>query len=280
MNPALPKRGWDISWRKSWVNRIENKFKELKKAKKKAFIAFITAGYPNLNITGKLVIELERSGVDIIELGVPFSDPMADGPVIQEASCEALKKNVRLIDILKLVKQMRNRVNIPLILMTYYNPIFSLGDDKFLKLAKDCGVDGVIIPDLPPEEGRDFIRKANKSGLNNICFISPTTSVERVKFIASIARGFIYYVSLTGVTGARKALASDLKENIRRIKRYTNKPVCVGFGVSSRKQVERVSKIADGVIVGSAIVAKIKENINNPYLVKRVGRFVEGLKGR
>jgi tryptophan synthase alpha chain len=261
------------------MNRIEKKFKELNNARQKAFIAFITAGYPNLEITEKLVIEFERSGVDIIELGVPFSDPMADGPIIQEASCAALKKNIRLIDILNLVKKLRRRVNIPILLMSYYNPIFSLGDNKFISLAIASGVDGVIIPDLPADEGKDFILKANKSGLNNICFISPTTSLKRIKLISTLARGFIYYVSLTGVTGARKALASNLKQNIKIIKRYTNKSVCVGFGVSSRKQVSEAGKIADGVIVGSAIVAKIKENINNPFLVKRVGEFVRELMG-
>jgi tryptophan synthase alpha chain len=262
------------------MNRIEKKFKELKKSKQKAFIAFITAGYPSLNITEKLVVEFERSGVDIIELGVPFSDPMADGPIIQEASCEALKKNIRLVDILSLVKKLRKRVNIPIILMTYYNPIFSLGDNKFISMAVESGVDGVIIPDLPADEGKDFILKANKSGLNNICFISPTTSLRRIKFISALARGFIYYVSLAGVTGIRKAIASNLKQNIKRIKRYTDKPLCVGFGVSSSEQVREVGRIADGVIVGSAIVAKIRENINNPSLVKRVSEFVRGLKGR
>lgn len=262
------------------MNRIEKKFKELRKSNQKAFIAFVTAGYPSLSITEKLVKEFERSGVDIIELGVPFSDPMADGPIIQEASCEALKKNIRLIDILSSVKKLRKSVNIPIILMTYYNPIFALGDDKFIKIAVDSGVDGVIVPDLPADEGKDFIRKANKSGLNNICLISPTTSPKRVKLISVLARGFIYYVSLAGVTGIRKSLASNLKQNIKTIKRYTDKPVCVGFGVSSRKQVKDIGEIADGVIVGSAIVAKIKENINSPSLVKRVSGFVKGLNGR
>ncbi len=267
------------------MNRIEKKFKELKKAKQKAFVAFITAGYPSLNITGKLVMEFDKSGVDIIELGVPFSDPMADGPVIQEASQEALKKNTHLIDILNLVKRVRKNVNCPLLLMTYYNPIFCFGDDKFIKRAVQSGVDGVIIPDLPPEEGRDFIRKADKSGLNNICFVSPTTSIKRIKFISRIAKGFIYYVSLTGVTGMRTNLPKDLEKNIARIKKHACLagrqaliPLCVGFGVSNRIQVKEVGKIADGVIVGSAIVGKIKENINNPCLVKRVSKFVQGLK--
>jgi tryptophan synthase alpha chain len=259
------------------MNRIGKKFQELKKNKQKAFIAFITAGYPSLNITEKLVIELERSGVDIIELGVPFSDPMADGPIIQEASCEALKKNIRLVDILISVRKLRKSVNIPILLMTYYNPIFSLGDNKFIKMAVESGVDGVIIPDLPADEGKDFIRKASKSGLNNICFISPTTSLKRIKFISALAKGFIYYVSLTGVTGIRRNLGSNLKQNIKRIKQYTDKPVCVGFGISSSKQVRDAGRIADGVIVGSVIVAKIKENINNPSLAKRVGEFVQGL---
>lgn len=262
------------------MNRIDLKFKELKINKEKAFIAFITAGYPNLSITEKLIREFDKSGVDIIELGVPFSDPMADGLVIQEASSAALKKNTRLIDILNLVKKVRKDVFIPILLMTYYNPIFCFGDDKFIKRALNSGVDGVIIPDLPAEEGRDFMRKANKSGLNNICFISPTTSLKRIKFILKIAKGFIYYVSLTGVTGIRKNLASSLRQNIKTIKRYTDKPVCAGFGVSSRKQAKEVGEIADGVIVGSAIVSKIKENIDNPDLVKRVSKFVQGLKIR
>lgn len=262
------------------MNRIGKKFQELKKSREKAFIAFITAGYPDLNTTGKLVKEFEKSGVDIIELGVPFSDPMADGPVIQEASCAALKKNIRLIDILNLVKKIRKEVSIPLLLMTYYNPIFSLGDDRFLEMAKASGVDGVIIPDLPFDEGKDFIRKANKSGLNNISFISPTTSIGRIKAISSQAKGFIYYVSLTGVTGVKKALASDLSKNIKCIKRYTDKPVCVGFGVSNRKQVVSAGKAADGVIVGSAIVAKISANLHSPSLVKRVSKFVRQLNGR
>ncbi len=262
------------------MTRIEKKFKELKKRGGKAFIAFITAGYPSLNVTEKLILELERSGTDIIELGVPFSDPMADGPVIQEASREALKKNTRLVDILKSVKRIRSKTDIPIALMTYYNPVFSLGDDRFLKIARDSGVDGVIIPDLPADEGRNFIHKANKAGLNSICFISPTTSAGRIKVITSLAKGFIYYVSLKGVTGARKRLPSDLKQNIARIKKITDKPICVGFGVSGRKQVKEAALVADGVIVGSAIVAKIKENINNPLLVRRVGEFVRRIYKR
>ena len=260
------------------MNRIERVFQRLRKNKKKAFVAFITAGYPSLELTRRLVLEFDKIGVDILELGVPFSDPMADGPIIQEASQESLKRNTHLVDILSLVKKVRPFVKLPICLMTYYNPIFCFGEARFIKKAIEAGVDGVIIPDLPPEEGRPLIKVANQHKLDIISFISPTTSKERMKYIAGIARGFIYYVSLTGVTGLRKKLPPDLVSNLKIIKSITKKPVCVGFGVSDRKQVEEVCRFADGVIVGSAIVSKIKENIGSPNLVKRVGSFVHKLK--
>lgn len=260
------------------MSRLDNKFHNLRKNKKKAFIAFITAGYPSLSITEKLIYEFDKIGVDILELGVPFSDPMADGPVIQEASQEALKKKTYLIDILKLVKKVRKHVDLPICLMTYYNPVFCFPETRFIKEAKKSGVDGLIIPDLPPEEGKVLLRQAKEEGLDVIAFISPTTSLRRIKYIVRIARGFIYYVSLTGVTGARKALPKNIQRNINLIKRNTTKPVCLGFGVSSPAQVQAVSKICDGVIVGSAIVNKIKENKNNPHLIKKVSSFVAQLK--
>jgi tryptophan synthase alpha chain len=262
------------------MNRIDNKFKELKAQHKKAFVAFITAGYPNLETTGKLVLEFDRIGVDIVELGVPFSDPMADGPVIQAASQAALKKNVTLGSILNLVKNLRRQSKIPICLMTYYNPIFCFGQEKFIRIAYFCGVDGLIIPDLPPEEGRQLIKYAAKFKIDVVCFIAPTTSLSRIKHIAGISRGFIYYVSLTGTTGARKNLPADIIGRLRLIKKYTKKPICVGFGVSSRSQIAQINKFADGVIVGSAIIRKIEENSESPNLIGRVGRFVSSLKGR
>jgi tryptophan synthase alpha chain len=260
------------------MNRIEAKFKNLKKARKKAFIVFITAGFPSLAITEKLVMELSRIGVDIVELGVPFSDPLADGPVIQDSSQAALKKNVHLVDILRLVKNVRKKTNLAICLMTYYNPVFCFGEKSFVDRALACGVDGVIIPDLPPEEGRTLIRYANKKGLDTICFISPTSTLKRIKLISRVATGFIYYVSLTGVTGTRQRLPQDLINNLKKIKGITHKPVCVGFGVSTPLQVSQIYKAADGVIVGSAIVKKIKDNIGRPDLVKRVSNFILGLK--
>jgi tryptophan synthase alpha chain len=256
------------------MNRIDRKFKELRKADKKAFIVFMTAGYPDLKTTEKLIVELARIGVDIIELGVPFSDPLADGPVIQEASQKALERHVHLEDILSLVRKTRKAVQVPLCLMTYYNPVFSFGEKRFVDQSLRSGVDGVIIPDLTPEEGTPLIQYARKKGLDVVCFVSPTSTPERIKFISRLSSGFIYYVSLTGVTGARRDLASDLVRKVRAVKKLTQKPVCVGFGVSTPEQVRNIRKIADGVIVGSAVVKKIKEHLGRPDLVKEVSRFV------
>ena len=259
------------------MNRIEEKFNQLKVKNKKAFIVFITAGFPDLSTTAKLVLSLEKNGVDIIELGVPFSDSLADGPVIQEASLYSLKKKTNLIKILDLVKSLRKDTNLPICLMSYYNPIFCLGDKHFVDEAVAVGVDGVIIPDLPLEEAKEFILYANKKGLTNICFVAPTSSSARIKEISKKAKGFIYYVSLTGVTGKRKNLSADLKVNLAKIKKLTSLPVCVGFGISSAYQAQEVSKISDGVIIGSAIVEKIKENIGRRNLVQRVASFVKSL---
>ncbi len=259
------------------VNRIEKKFRELKKKNKKAFIVFITAGFPNFRITRRLVLELENSGADLIELGVPFSDPLADGPVIQESSRASLEAGTTLTKILTLVKSLRKQTQIPLCLMTYYNLIFCYGKRRFLKMAHSSGVDGIIIPDLPPEEDRDFILNCRKYNIDTIFFISPTTSIKRTQFINKFSRGFIYYISLTGVTGARQKLPADLIRSIKAVKKYVNKPLCVGFGVSRPKQVSQIFSLADGVIVGSAVIKKIQENLYRTDLVKRVGRFVRYL---
>ncbi|MFH0739223.1 MAG: tryptophan synthase subunit alpha [Candidatus Omnitrophota bacterium] len=262
------------------MNRIERRFSELKKNKKKAFIAFITAGYPSLSITEKLIRQLEKSGVDIVELGVPFSDPMADGQIIQAASRAALKRKVNLTGIFNLVKSLRKHSDIPVCLMTYYNPVFCFGQERFMRIASLSGVDGLIIPDLPPEEDRALLNYAAKYKIDVICFISPTTSIQRIKYITSISRGFIYYVSLTGVTGTRNKLSPGIISRLKLIKRYTDKPVCVGFGVSNASQVRQIEQFADGVIVGSAIIKKINENITSPSLVNKVGNFVSSLKGK
>jgi len=179
---------------------------------------------------------------------------------------------------LKLVKKARKFVDMPISLMTYFNPVFCFPEKDFIIKAIESGVDGVIIPDLPPEEGKDFIQAANKRGLDIICFLSPTSSAKRIKLISRVSRGFIYYVSLTGVTGERNKLSVDIVKKINLIKKHTTKPVCVGFGVSTALQARKIRRVADGVIIGSAIVKKIKENIGKPGLVKRVSSFVAALK--
>jgi tryptophan synthase alpha chain len=261
------------------MNRVAKKFQKLQKQGKKAFIAYIMAGDPSLAVTKKLILELENNGVDIIELGVPFSDPLADGPTIQKASERGLKSRTTLTSILNLVKNIRSKTQIPIVLMLYYNLVFHYGLKRFIEMAGRSGIDGAIIPDLPLEESKELRDIAKRQGFSIIHLLAPTSSMERIKNIAAISTGFIYYVSLTGTTGTRSKLPGELSENLRKIKKITKKPVCAGFGISTREQVKAVSKISDGVIVGSAIVKVIEKNIRNKELVKRVGNFARTLRG-
>ncbi|HQP92283.1 MAG TPA: tryptophan synthase subunit alpha, partial [Candidatus Omnitrophota bacterium] len=250
------------------MNRIDKKFSDLKKDGKKAFVAFLTAGYPSLAATQRLVLEFEKRGADIIELGVPFSDPVADGPVIQASSYEALKKGATLSKILSLVRSLREKTQIPLTAMSYFNPILDYGTDRFIEDAKVCGLDAVIIPDLPIEEEISFRRNANRKGLEVILFMAPTTLKPRAKAMAKHARGFVYFVSLAGVTGARRQLPKELSGQLKEAKRiFSGTPVCAGFGVSTKEQVKFLSSYCDGVIVGSAIVKKISQNLGNKDMV-------------
>ncbi|MEE8359650.1 MAG: tryptophan synthase subunit alpha [Candidatus Omnitrophota bacterium] len=259
------------------MNRIEKRFKDLKRLGKKAFIAYITTGDPTIKATEKLIMELDRSGVDILELGVPFSDPMADGPTIQAASERALRNKVNIRSILSLVKRVRGKTGLPIALMTYYNPVYRYGVKEFVSSAKSSGVDGVIIPDLPPEEAEDLMAYSRKRDFSSIFLLSPTSSLRRIELVGKASRGFVYYVSLTGVTGARKSLPPEIVTNVRRIKKVTKKPVCVGFGVSTPLQAKTIARIADGVIVGSAIIKVIEKNLKSKDLAKKVGGFVRPL---
>jgi tryptophan synthase alpha chain len=259
------------------MNRIDKKFKDLKSRGKKAFIAFLTCGYPDIAATRKLVLEFDKAGVDIVELGVPFSDPIADGPVIQESSVKALSNKVTVDKVLALVKKLRRKTDIPLCAMTYYNPVFCFGEERFLREAKKAGLDGLIIPDLPLEEAGSLLSLSRSYGIDMILFLAPTTSKERAKQIVKKAKGFIYYVSLTGVTGSRTALSADLGRNLKEIKKITDIPVCVGFGVSDPEHVRQVYKVADGAIVGSAIIQQIKANSGRRDLVQKLGSFVKRL---
>ena len=259
------------------MNRIDQKFQDLRKLKKAAFIAFLTTGDPDLKTTEALALSFESAGVDILELGVPFSDPMADGPTIQAASQRALKNKVNLKQILELVARVRKTSQLPIALMSYYNPVFHYGVKKFVHDAKAAGVDGVIIPDLPPEEAKDLITEAKKADLSTVFFAAPTTTNDRLKGIVNAATGFIYYVSLAGVTGARQSLPQQIKKDVLRVKSITKKPVCVGFGISTAQQVKEIGAFSDGIIVGSAIIKEMEKHTGRKDLVKVVSSFVSNL---
>ena len=257
------------------MGRVQRRFSILKKGKRKAFIAYITAGYPDIRTTEKLVIGFDKVGVDIVELGVPFSDPLADGPTIQSSSEKALQRNISLKKIINLTERIRNKTQIPIVLMTYYNPVLRYGLEKFVKDSKRAGVDGVIIPDLPPEEAEELVLLGMLNDFDVIFLLAPTSTKERIEEVAKLSTGFIYYVSLTGVTGARDRLGKDVAGSIRRIRAKTKKPIAVGFGISTPEQVKRVSKLADGVIMGSSIIKIISKNMGERDLVDRTISFVE-----
>jgi tryptophan synthase alpha chain len=260
------------------MNRIDLKFKQLKAEGKAALITYICAGDPTLRITYELVLELEKNGVEIIELGVPFSDPIADGPTIQRAAQRSLKHHTSLLNILDLVRKIRKKSQIPILLMTYFNPVYQFGLEKLAQAAVDAGVDGFIIPDLLPESGKEISEILRKHKLNLVFLVSPLTSSKRLDRINKDSSGFVYYVSVTGVTGARTGLPQDIAKHAQELKKKINKPIAVGFGVSDARHVAELSACFDGVIVGSAIVSIIEQNIGNKDLVSKVGKFVKSLK--
>ena len=224
------------------------------KTGRKAFIAYVTVGYPSIEATLKVVPLLARSGCDIIELGIPFSDPLADGATIQQASFRALQNGVTPRLCLKLAGELSRRVDTPLVFMTYFNPVLHHGLDMFCRDSSLAGVDGLIVPDLPPEEGGDLEAASEKHGLDLIYLLAPTSTRERIRLVATRSRGFIYLVSVTGVTGARSELPVGLEAFITRVRRLAHQPLCIGFGISTPEQARRVGHLADGVIVGSRII--------------------------
>ncbi len=239
------------------MSRIASVFQ---KAGHKALIPYITVGYPNLDTTCKAVILLEENGADIIELGVPFSDPLADGATIQDASYQALKNGITPEICLQTVRQLREQTDIPLVFMTYFNPILNYGLDKFCQDCVSSGVDGAIVPDLPPEEGSALECAAEEGGLDLIYLLSPNSTRQRIQTVVQKSRGFVYLVSVTGVTGARTVLPPGLEAFIQRVRSLTQKPLCVGFGISAPEQAGQISEIADGVIVGSKLIQLMKED--------------------
>ncbi len=259
-------------------SRLDATFAALRARRERALVAYVTAGDPSLAATRDLVVEVARRGADVIEIGIPFSDPLADGPVIQRATQRAFAAGVTLPRVLELVREMRGEVGVPLVFLTYYNPVLAFGLKAFCATSVEAGIDGVIVADLPPEEAGPLRAEADPAGLDLIHLVAPTSTPERMRKIARASRGFVYMVSLTGVTGERAALAPDLAAQLRALRAVTTKPVCVGFGISTPAQAASVGRLADGVIVGSAIVRLVEEHGGSSELRARVGDFVAALK--
>ncbi len=260
------------------MTRLAETFDALRARRMRALIPYVTAGDPSLGDTRRLVVEAARRGADIVEIGVPFSDPLADGPVIQRAAQRALAAGVTLARVLELVRDLRGEVSIPLVFLTYYNPVLAFGLKAFARSAVDAGLDGVIVADLPPEEAGPLSDEARAAGLDLIHLVAPTSTPARMRLIARRSRGFIYVVSLTGVTGVRDAISPDLVKQLRALRRITTRPICVGFGISTPEHVSAIAPYADGVIVGSAVVRLVERHAGTPQLVEEVGRFIASLK--
>ncbi len=240
----------------------------------KALIAYITVGYPSIEATLKVIPLLASSGCDMVELGIPFSDPLADGATIQKASFQALQNGVTPQLCLEVAGQLRQKVEIPLVFMTYFNPVFSYGLEEFCTACTKAGVNGLIIPDLPPEEGAELEAAAQKQNLDLIYLLAPTSTEERIRLIAERSRGFIYLVSVTGVTGVRDRLPANLEAFVARVRKVATQPLCVGFGISTPEQAKQVAQLADGVIVGSRLIQLMEAEDK----LASVGNFIAGLR--
>lgn len=244
------------------MSRVSEKFKQLKKEGRKALVCFVTAGDPSLGDTAKIVLALERGGADIVELGVPFSDPMADGPVIQKASERALAKGATLPKVLGLVRALRMKTQIPILLMGYYNPILAYGLTRYAKDAAKAGVDATLVVDLPPEESAALDRELKKNGIDLIYLLTPTSDAERIRKVAPKGRGFLYFVSITGITGARLKSEDEIRKKVSEIRWRTKLPIAIGFGISKPGQARAMAKVADGIVVGSALVKLVEKGKN------------------
>ena len=260
------------------MTRIERTFKNLQKKGEKALVVYLTAGDPDLPATEALIPALAAAGVDILEIGVPFSDPTADGPVIQAASLRAIQGGATLAGILEVIARIRPVCDIPIVLFGYYNPVFIFGCEAFARSAEAAGVDGVLIVDLPPEEAAELRRYTDRAGIAFISLVAPTTSDARIRQISEKAQGFLYYISVTGVTGTAKPNVEDIRRDMARIRKACNLPVAVGFGISTPEQAAAIAPHADGVVVGSAMVKMIAQNAGRPDLIPQVCSFAGKIK--
>ena len=260
------------------TTRIGKKFNELQAQKGKALIIYLTAGDPSLETTKKLILVLEKAGADILEIGVPFSDPTADGPVIQEAAQRSLKTGTTLAGVMQLITELRKISQIPIVLFGYFNPIFAYGTEKFARDAARAGVDGVLVVDLPPEEAPELKKHTDAAGIDFISLIAPTTGMRRAKKIAATATGFLYYISITGVTGTAEPKLGGIKADLKKIRKISSLPVAVGFGISQPEQARQIGRLADGIVVGSALVKLIAENGGRAELLKIVNDYAGQMK--
>jgi tryptophan synthase alpha chain len=259
------------------MSRIAETFALLKREDRRGFIPFITAGDPDLETTGKLIVELARTGATLIELGVPFTDPMADGPVIQRASERALRNEFGLAEIFQIVSEARKQTDVPIILFSYFNPLLQFGVEELAREAKRAGIDGVLVTDLVPEEAGGFAAVLRANDLDMIFLVAPTSTDERLQMVAARASGFIYAVSRAGVTGAREEMSFEAERLVRRVRKFSDLPVAVGFGISKPEQVADVWRYADAAVVGSAIVGEIEHAQSAADAISRVGEFARKL---
>jgi len=259
------------------LGRIEKAFTHLKQQGRKGFILFITAGDPDLSTTEQILIELARAGATLIELGVPFSDPMADGPVIQRASERALKNSFGLEDLFDMIARARKQIDTPIILFSYFNPLLQFGLKSLAERARNCGLDGVLVTDLIPEESAEFEAELRANNLEMIFLVAPTSTDERLKIVAEHAGGFVYAVSRAGVTGTRETVSAEAEKLVTRMRRFTSLPIAVGFGISNVEQVRDVQRYADAVVVGSAIVAEMERLDGAADLAQQIGEFARAL---
>lgn len=259
------------------MSRIEEAFKQLRAEGRRGFIPYITVGDPDLDTSRALIVELARAGATLIELGVPFSDPVADGPVIQRAAERALRHGVGLGDVLRILTEARRETDVPVILFSYFNPLLQFGVERLADECVRAGVDGVLATDLVPEESHDFNAVLARQSLDQIFLVAPTTSDARLRMIAERASGFVYAVSRAGVTGARDEMSSEAVRLVERVRGVTDLPVAVGFGISTAAQVADVWAYADAAVVGSALVSEIERHSGRPDLVARVGAFARAL---
>ena len=254
--------------------RLDDTFRRLRDKNEGALVAFLTAGDPSIEDTPALVVALAEAGADVVELGIPYSDPLADGPSVQASSQRALERGVTPPRVLDMVREARHHTDVPIVVMTSYNLVLRYGLDKFARVAADVGVDGAILTDLPPEEAASWKHEADAHGLATIFLVAPTSTPERIRLIAQNTSGFVYCVSRTGVTGARQELPSELKDTMALIRQNTDKPLCVGFGISTPAHVAQVVGIADGAVIGSALVDFLHKNADSPTRGEDLRRLV------